>query len=195
MVNVLLRKLWHVFGLIFPLANYLGWVPKVWVLVVVVAGALVAAICDIARFNHAGAARVFFRLFGPLLRPHEHQTLNTSFPYFTGTFLVILLLPRATALIALAYLAFGDTAAELAGKSFGRIRILMTKTLEGMLACFVVCFILGLPWLGWRLALGGAGAAALAELLSPSQSDNLTIPVVGGGAIYFLAYLYHYPLP
>lgn len=195
MINIILRKLWHVFGLIFPLANYLGWIDKKWVLIIVVAGALIAAVVDIVRFNHATAAQLFLRIFGPLLRPHEKETVNTSFPYFTGTFLVILLLPKATSLIALAYLAFGDTAAELVGKTFGRVRVLLTKTLEGTAACFVVCFLLGLPWLNWRLALAGAAAAALAELLSPSQSDNLTIPVVGGGAIYFLAYITHVRLP
>jgi len=102
-------------------------------------------------------------------------------------------LPAAGALLAL---ALGDGIGGLVGRRFGRLHYAApggkTKSLEGS-AAVALCAALGVAlaaaWLGERpgaLAVAGAGlAAALAEGLSPSATDNAFVP----GAVYtFLAF-------
>jgi len=102
--------------------------------------------------------------------------------------------PAAGALLAL---ALGDGIGGLVGRSFGRLRYAApggkTKTLEGSAAvavCAGLGVVLAAAWLGERpgaLTVAGAGvAAALAEGLSPSATDNAFVP----GAVYtFLAFV------
>jgi len=187
-MNVYLRKTWHLLGLVFPALYYFGVLSQVWVLVVVggvVAGAIVL---EILRFTNPAVAAAFAAVFRRIMRDDEFKTLNATIPYLAATFVVLLIFPRVIACVALAFLALGDTAAELVGRPAGRIRIAKGKTLEGTLACFGVCFLVGWYFLGWQLALVGAGAAALAELVSGGLADNFTIPLAAGAAVWLVGY-------
>ena len=190
-MNVYLRKTWHLLGLVFPALYYFGVLSQVWVLVVVGAVVVGAVVLEVLRFKSAAVAAAFAAVFRRIIRDDEFKTLNASIPYLAATFVVILIFPRVIACVALASLALGDTAAELVGRAVGRVRIVGPKTLEGTLACFAVCFLAGWYFLGWKLALAGAGAAALAELLSSGWTDNFTIPLAAGAAVWLAGYLAH----
>lgn len=194
-MNVYLRKSWHILGLAFPALYYWGVFSKVTVLVVlgaVIAGALVL---EVLRFKVPFAARVFETVFGRIMRPEERRTLNATIPYLVASFLVLLIFPRLIACVVLAFLGLGDTAAELVGRAIGRVRLIRGKTLEGTLACFAVCFLVGWYFLGWELALIGAGVAAVAELLSGSLADNFTIPLAAGTAVWLVGHFTTLALP
>ena len=99
---------------------------------------------------------------------------------------------REVAVAACEFLVFGDTAAALVGKSFGRFRV-FDKTLEGSLACFVVCGAVG--WtlsalhpaqLPLPVALAGAFVATIFEILPVPVDDNLKIPLSAGLVMHFL---------
>ncbi len=87
----------------------------------------------------------------------------------------------------------GDAAAALVGIPFGKhkVRSRFTdgkKSWEGSPAMFLVCFVIGLLFLSrlqstvWTHVLLSAGIGALAgtvtELVSPSEYDTITVPVV-----------------
>lgn len=188
-MNIFLRKAWHLLGLAFPALYYFGVLSKVWTLVLVGGIVVGAVVLEILRFSVPAVATVFATIFRRIMRDDEYAALNATIPYLASAFVVLLIFPRVIACVALAFLALGDTAAELVGRAVGRVRIVGPKTLEGTLACFAVCFLAGWYFLGWELALIGAGVAALAELLSGGWVDNFSIPLAAGGAVWLAGYL------
>lgn len=99
---------------------------------------------------------------------------------------------RYVAVVAMMVWGFGDAAAALVGKAFGRRRILHrwiegTKTLEGTLAMFVfaglaafltLLLYAGLPWTASLIAaLCVAPVSAAVELFSHRGTDTLTVPL------------------
>ncbi len=85
-------------------------------------------------------------------------------------------------------LALGDGMADAVGRRWGRIRYKLPwnkgKTLTGSLACFsfsvvgiYLSFALFKAPLDFYLFLGGGFLCALVEAISPSQTDNLFIPL------------------
>ena len=110
-----------------------------------------------------------------------------------GIVFAALVLPLSCAKIGIFALAFGDGLASLAGKLFGRLKILHTggKTLEGSLTCFAAVFIstyivTGLSIVSLIIAL----VAMLIEVLPLGDWDNMIIPVCTGGAYWLLAILF-----
>ena len=91
--------------------------------------------------------------------------------------------------IAIFALAFGDGAAGLAGKAFGRLRppCMFGKSVEGSLACFFTVLIIS--WLALKSifpALVAACIAALIEALPLNEFDNLVLPLAVGFALQLL---------
>ena len=100
-----------------------------------------------------------------------------------GAMGALALYPMPAAAIAIYALAFGDTAACLVGKSFGRTQIPCTdKTWAGSAACFATVFMLAFHATGCSITKTAvvALAATLTELLPIKDYDNLLIPLVTG---------------
>lgn len=95
-----------------------------------------------------------------------------------GAMLALLLYPAPAAFLAIYALAFGDGVASLAGRAFGRTRILPGTSLEGTLACFAAVFaaavaVTGDAGISFTVAL----TAAVLEALPADDMDNIIIPV------------------
>ena len=107
-----------------------------------------------------------------------------------GAMLALMLYPSAAAAAAIYALAFGDSAASLVGKFFGRITIpgFGTKTLEGTLACFSAVYIAVLALTAGDVITAAVVAvlASLIELVPVKDLDNLLIPVGTGLAAAML---------
>jgi dolichol kinase len=190
-MKLLLRKSWHVLGAAFPTLYYFGVIPKSLTLAAVAVVIVVAVALEILRFTSKRGARAFGAVFGALMREDEHRGLNATIPFMVSTFLIILIFPKAIACASLFFLAFGDVAAALVGGTLGRVRLPGGKTLEGTLACFTACAAVGLLLVDWRLALAGAAAATVAELLSGGWVDNFSMPVAAGTVMWSISYLAH----
>jgi dolichol kinase len=102
-----------------------------------------------------------------------------------GALLALLLFPAPAAAVAILALAFGDGAAALVGRRFGRHRLPLTggKSLEGSLACLAAVFLatLALTFDPLR-ALAIAAVATLAEAAPIGDLDNLLVPLLAGAA-------------
>jgi dolichol kinase len=101
------------------------------------------------------------------------------------------LLPKPAIELGTLVLAFGDPAASLVGKRWGKRKLVADKSLAGSLAFFLVSAVLcaafvwwRVPvdslWQGARLVLAVAAAGALTELASTKLNDNLSIPLCAG---------------
>jgi dolichol kinase len=137
----MLRKVWHLLGLAFPVCYYLGVVSRETVLVAAGAATLILTVLEAVRFGHPWVARTFVAVFGGLLREEEKSLVNGSFIYLFAVFVAVLAFPKTLACVAVVYLAVGDAAAWLVGKHLGRVKIGRYKTLEGSLACFGARFL------------------------------------------------------
>jgi dolichol kinase len=84
------------------------------------------------------------------------------------------------------YLALGDSAAALFGKKHGHTRTWYDKTLEGSIACFVVCALAGLFFFKPTFAILGAACAAVIEILPWPLNDNFWMPLVSACLLTFL---------
>ena len=103
-----------------------------------------------------------------------------------GAILAFIYFPPVAATVAVYALAFGDSAASLVGKFFGRIRpaFLCGKSIEGSFACFIVVYYAALIASGSvNAAFVAAIDASLAEALPLDDFDNIVIPLAAGLAV------------
>lgn len=139
----------------------------------------------------------------PLMRQGE-ETQVSGMPFFViGVLVSFVVFPLPIAVMAILFLSIGDPTASLVGcyfrKSNRQVEFIEGKSLQGTLACSLVCFCLslgfgdilfGLEWGNlqlWLFALAGALAAGIAELLPLRTDDNLSMPIISGALLWFYA--------
>jgi dolichol kinase len=217
------RKVLHlVFGALIPagilyIPMYAGkmvWLPPAlpgWIYppAILLATFLVWIILETARMKSQTVNDFFHKCLGSMLREEESDAM-TGATYIILSSLICSIIFKDHALIAAMVLStfiWGDAVAALVGQSMGRIKI-GKKSLEGSLACFVLCllsFFLIFPvtphllteWKGAIppvLAIIASLCVTVLELF-PIQirnfviNDNLIVPIVTG-----LVMLWLYPV-
>lgn len=194
------RKALHVSSSWIGLVYIYAGIPHPVTIVILGALTLVFLGIDLARFLHPGFAAFCNRTFNGLFIERDRNRPNSATWYLVSVFLVVLVfggetrLERLVAGIPVLLLAWGDTAASVFGKLYGRRRIPLLKgTWIGFLACagaamlVMLCFQLLDPALpGWWWLVPAIGfLTALAEALPLPLDDNLTIVVLTGIFLYF----------
>jgi dolichol kinase len=106
--------------------------------------------------------------------------------FYLGCSLALIIFPLSIALAACAMLTVGDAFSTLIGIRYGKTKI-GSKSLEGVLACFLTSFFVGSFFIQPQLSFIGAIFASLAELI-PKIDDNITIPLVSGFAMFLFSF-------
>ena len=186
LASELKRKSIHLASFAIPLGYYLT--PDSWMRTwerALLASVILSLAIEVFRLNHPRTRHVFRHFFGELIRNHEEASLLGSTYLLIACLLTIHLFPKPVAVLALSFLIVGDTVAAIVGKSIGRIPLFGGKTLDGSIACLVVCFglTLLLPDVPYRVGLIGAIVATLFELLPIPLDDNFRIPLSAGFAM------------
>ena len=185
----LVRKAIHVSSLALPIALHLT--PVGISKRVLVALTLLTLLVDALRLHQPHVRRVFYFLFGKVLREHERFNLLGSTYLLIAALISIAAFPKEVAVVSLLFLVVGDTVAALVGRRFGRIKI-MDKSLEGSAGCLVSCLIIGgiyhlvTPELSWARIVVGSFVATIFELAPVPMDDNLRIPLSAGFAMILL---------
>jgi len=179
------RRLQHAStgGVFWALSYIIPPVPGAFMLLL---GAATLGVFHIVRLRSNAAQDFYLRLFGSLLRPHEMHGLPGAFYFLLGTAFVTLLCPIDEARLAVLCLSLGDPAAAIVGSSFGGLNLVAHASLGGCLACFSVCFCLGLLLdFSGRDAFMASAAATVAEATAGfvGIDDNLFIPIAVGFAM------------
>ncbi len=186
MAQELRRKSVHLLGLLFPILYVFTTRHTA---IIVVGGLLAIALgIELLKALFPAFHGMFVRIFSPLLRSQERKGgLTGATTYLIGSFLCVLLFDKTLAIACLCFLTLGDLFAALIGKQWGRIKLFSRKSLEGSLACFIVCTAVALL-IGLHpvVAIAGALAATLIELLPTGIDDNITMPLISGLAMYLL---------
>lgn len=196
----LVRKAIHLLSLSIPV-GYI-FVPQRTALTILLPLMVLFVLVDLLMHRVGSVRRLYLKLFGFLLRPHELETrrvlLNGASYVFISACLCIWVFPKIVAVTAFAILILADIASALVGKVWGKHRFL-DKTAEGsaaflLMACLTVLALglwLGAPWSYFLAGFVGAAAGTLAEAASIRlrMDDNLSIPLSIGAVMWFLGWI------
>ncbi|MCX6137147.1 MAG: SEC59/DGK1/VTE5 family protein [Ignavibacteriales bacterium] len=199
----LLRKGIHLCSLSIPIIYFfITREAAVAILLPITAGFLAV---DLARYYHPPTSKLFYEVFGGILRSHEvggtRRRLNgATYVLFSAT-LCVLVFPKLITVTAFAILIVSDSSAALIGRRWGK-RPLLSKSWEGTVAFFVsaLMVVVVAPKYGLgrgEFAIGAAGAllGAVVELVSIHIDDNFSIPVAIGSAMWLLYFLVYNGTP
>jgi dolichol kinase len=180
------RKSFHMLSLVYLAAfKLLGW-PGV--LEPMLAWALVVIVVETWRLRSRALNEALTSFFGGLARDDEGDKYSGIFHTTLGVLVVLGLFGSRPAVVAAAIycVAFGDAAAALVGKTWGRHRLMAGKSWEGTLACLAASLIsCRLTGFSWGCAALAALVATTAEAMPTTRyyNDNFWMPVVTGIAL------------
>ncbi len=207
------RKLLHGLVIIFPVAIFYS--PSVLsisresIVKICLLLLILSIFIEVLRLLNISFGEWFYSKFGAMLREEEKKHL-TGATYIAGAIFICAWLSTTNESLAvcsflgLTLFVLGDAVAALAGKSFGKIRI-GKKTLEGAIACFLLCFMLSyfifpqLPKVleGWGTEISFVQAIVIGLSVSLLElfpiklarlhiNDNLYVPVLVTYISYFI---------
>jgi len=180
------RRLWHIFGgLSLAIAGLL--VPENIFLPALISATVAFLVLELARLRFPQVNRRFLTWFHPLLREKEASTLTGTAYFSMAAVIVFIFCDKSIAVVALTFVAVGDPIAGMVGERWGKLRM-KDKSLVGSGACLLSCLVAGailsaITDVALPLVVVGALCATLMEFLSLRINDNLTVPLVSGGAM------------
>jgi dolichol kinase len=191
----LIRKLIHITSLLIPVIYYFITTS----LAATILGSLAAfaLILDLARYFSPSIGKIFYKVFGFLLRRHEFdrdkKNLNGATYVLISAFIGVLIFPKVLFITAFSMLIIGDTMAALIGRKFGKHKFLF-KSFEGTSAffissCIVILFTPKVGYFTEEFLIGFAAAftGAITENISFKYiDDNFSIPLAVGFTMWFL---------
>jgi dolichol kinase len=191
----LVRKLIHLFSLSIPIIYY--FIPRSDAILILSIMTFTALILDLARYISPSVGKIFYKIFGFLLRKHEvdshKKNLNGATYVLISALICVIIFPKVLFITAFSILIISDTMAALIGRKFGKHRLL-SKSLEGTLAFFISASIVvlltpkvsNLP-LEYIIGFIAAAVGAIVENISFGfADDNLAIPISVGFTMWLL---------
>jgi len=144
-------------------------------------------VLDLARLVSSSVNFFFFQKIKNFYRTKEHTKFSSITIFLFALFLTILIFEKNIAVLAAAFLTFGDFSSKIFGLRFGRLCI-FNKTLEGSLANFNACLISGYILAHYLsmphpVYLTGAAAASLFELLPLGVDDNFSVSLLSASVM------------
>jgi|SRR4030065_614102 dolichol kinase len=191
----LFRKLIHLTSLSIPIVYYFITTEAAALILGVLA--VLALIIDLGRYLHPETGKIFYKIFGFLLREHEldhkKKNLNGATYVLISALVSVLIFPKVIFISAFSILIISDSLAALIGRKFGK-RKFLSKSLEGTLtflvsACIVILFA---PKVGgffeeYMIGFFSAFVGAIVENISfELVDDNLSIPLSVGFTMWGL---------
>jgi dolichol kinase len=140
---------------------------------------------ELARFAVPYVNRWFFRIFNPFVRETEATSATGALYMLIASFLAYLAFETYIAMLAIAFLAVGDAIGAIVGHTVGRTRSLK-KTLEGDMACFLSCIVVGFIFYfaglvnDMTLIVVGSVSATVIEAIPLPVNDNFMMPLFSG---------------
>ena len=187
-VNEYSRKIFHLLNMVIPLIHVYLIEDRMEMLIFLSLMLIFCFFIEVFRNQYFFLNKFFKKYLHFMMRGSEKEGEITGATWvFAGSLITIILIPKPFCIVALFFLAVGDTFAALVGMNYPLLKI-GRKTLSGSIACFVSCCIIGLLFsFGQNTStiIFGALIATLTELSSMKINDNLSIPIFSGLSMYF----------
>lgn len=195
------RKLIHLCSLSIPIVYY--FIPRKDALLILVLLTVLVISIDLLRYFSPITAKIFYSLFGFLLRKHEKdnnkKALNGASYVLLSATICVFLFPKIFFITAFGILIISDSMAALVGRKFGKHK-LFQKSFEGTLAFFISAIIVVLitpkitgDIFEYLIGFFAAFVAAIVENISYGWiDDNLSIPI-SIGFIMWVMYIMFLP--
>lgn len=146
------RKLWHLLGLVIPLALFydifsgaLGL--KHATRAIIFSGLafvnVVFILIETFRLQIPAFNDFFWKYFGFLMKEKERNRITATLPYFLSNAFVVAIYPPEIAFLSMFFLLVGDPFAAFFGFRYGKYRFKNGKSLVGVLAFFTVSLVGG----------------------------------------------------
>ena len=181
------RKIFHLLNMVIPLIHVYFIEDRMEMLIFLSFMLIICFFIEVLRTRYFILHKFFKKYLHFMMRDLEKKGEITGATWvFAGSLFTIMLIPKPFCIVALFFLAVGDTFAALVGMNYPFFKI-GRKTLSGSIACFVSCFIIGLLYsfnLNAATIIFGAFIATLTELSSMRINDNLSIPIFSGISMY-----------
>ena len=186
-VSELSRKIIHFLNMVIPLIHVYLIKDRMGMIIFLSFMLSFCFFIEVFRVQNFILHKFFKKYFYFMMRDSEKKGEITGATWvFAGSLFTIILVPKPFCIVALFFLAVGDTFAALIGMNYPFIKI-GRKTLSGSIACFVTCCVIGLLFsfsLNTSTIILGAFIATLTELSSMKINDNLSIPIFSGLSMY-----------
>ena len=191
----IVRKLIHLSSLSIPIFYY--FISRTNAIIILSIVTFIALAIDLLRYFSPGFGKVFYSIFGILLRKHEldeqKKNLNGATYVLISALVCVILFPKVFFVTAFSILIISDSMAALIGRKFGHHKFL-SKSLEGTLAFFISASIVVLftpkvegLLLEYIIGFIAAAIAAIVENISHGLiDDNLSVPVSIGFSMWGL---------
>ena len=178
------RKLIHISSLAIPM-SFRFIVSRTTMLRVLIPLTLIVFAIEIFRLENKSLKRIFYRLFGIMLRRHEINNYTGASYLMVSAIFCISFFSADVAFLALSSLAIGDTFAAIIGMMYGKRKIRGSKkSLEGSLACFVTTCLYALVFGAHPfIAVVGGISTTIAEVSPIPIDDNIKIPIISAVAM------------
>jgi dolichol kinase len=191
----LIRKLIHLCSLSIPIVYY--FISRDTAILILAILTFTALFIDLGRYISPSLGKIFYKIFGFLLRSHEvdkrKKNLNGATYVLMSALICVIILPKVLFITAFTILIISDSLAALIGRRFGK-RKFLSKSLEGTLAFLISASIVvfftpkvhGLPT-EYIIGLIAAVIGGIVENISFGfADDNLSIPISIGLTMWFL---------
>jgi len=180
-VNLFYRKLYRGGGIVFPLIYY--FTTKKFTLILLSTITILVVTGEILRFQLPYFNERIFKYCRLILKEREKGKISGTTYFLIGALLTILFFEKGIAITALTFSVVGDAISAITGVLIGKVK---GKSLEGSVACFILCLITGIILsyanlgINIKLSFWGALAATVGEALPLGINDNLTMPIFTG---------------
>ena len=192
MIGEFYRKTIHFLNIVIPLFHIYVIKDKIDMIIFLSASLIFCFFIELIRIKNSSSYMMFKKYLFFMMRESERKGEITGATWvFVGALFTIIFVPKPYCLLALSFLAFGDSFAALVGINYPFISI-GQKTLSGSFACFIACCIIGFCFyseVDAFLILVGALIATFTELTSGKVNDNVSIPISSGLSMYFASIL------
>ena len=182
------RKTFHILNSVIPLSHIYVIKDKIDMIIFLSAMLVTCFFIELIRIKNLSSYNIFKKYLFFMMRESEKKGGVTGATWvFAGALFTIIFVPKPYCLLALLFLAVGDTFAALIGINYPFINV-GSKTLSGSFACFTACCVIGFSFyseVNAVLILIGALIATFTELVSGKINDNVSVPILSGLSMYF----------
>lgn len=197
----LIRKGIHFCSLSIPIVYY--FISRDTAIIILSAMTAFALVVDVGRYLFPSMGKLFYSLFGFMLRKHEmdgkKKNLNGATYVLISALICVIIFPKVIFITGFTILIISDSFAALIGRRYGRHKFLF-KSFEGTLTFFLSAIIVVLltPKIEYRIeeyiiGIIAAFIGAIVENISFGYADdNLSIPI-SVGIVMWLLYIVVFP--